>query len=70
VADQFIGGHSAMVVMGPSMLGQVHKGGLEFGITPTPVPKEGEKPVVLLGGECWCVLKSNPKWKPLQNEDR
>jgi multiple sugar transport system substrate-binding protein len=60
VADQFIGGHSAMMVMGPWMLGQVHKSGLEYGITPIPVPKEGEKPVVPLGGECWCVLKSNP----------
>jgi multiple sugar transport system substrate-binding protein len=26
-----------------------------------PVPKEGSKPVVALGGEVWCVLKSDPK---------
>jgi multiple sugar transport system substrate-binding protein len=26
-----------------------------------PVPKAGEKPVVPLGGECWCVMKTNKK---------
>ena len=61
VGNQFIGGNAAMMVMGPWMLGQVHKSGLEYGITPIPVPKEGEKPVVPLGGECWCVMKSNPE---------
>jgi multiple sugar transport system substrate-binding protein len=49
------------MVMGPWMLGQVHKSGLDFEVTPIPVPKEGEKPVVPLGGEVWCVLKGDPK---------
>jgi multiple sugar transport system substrate-binding protein len=61
VANQFIGGQAAMMVMGPWMLGQVHKSGLDFTVTPMPVPKEGMKPVVPLGGECWCVLKGDPK---------
>ena len=59
--DQFIGGQAAMMVMGPWMLGQVHKSGIDFGVAPMPVPKEGMKPVVPLGGECWCVLKGDPK---------
>ena len=29
--------------------------------SPFPVPKEGEKPVVPLGGEVWCVLKGDSK---------
>jgi ABC-type glycerol-3-phosphate transport system substrate-binding protein len=32
-----------------------------FGIVTVPVPKEGGKPVVPLGGEVWCVLKGDPK---------
>jgi multiple sugar transport system substrate-binding protein len=59
--DQFIGGQAAMMVMGPWMLGQVHKSGIDFGVSPIPVPKQGMKPVVPLGGECWCVLKGDPK---------
>ena len=61
VANQFISGQAAMMVMGPWMLGQVHKSGLDFGVSPIPVPKSGEKPIVPLGGEVWCVMKSNPK---------
>jgi multiple sugar transport system substrate-binding protein len=61
VANQFIGGHAAMMVMGPWMLGEVKKSGLEFGITTIPVPSAGMKPRVGLGGEVWCVLKSDPK---------
>ena len=61
VANQFISGQAAMMVMGPWMLGQVHKSGLDFEVTPIPVPKEGDKPVVPLGGEVWCVLKADPK---------
>ena len=61
VANQFISGQAAMMVMGPWMLGQVHKSGLDFEVTPIPVPKEGEKPIVPLGGEVWCVMKGDPK---------
>jgi multiple sugar transport system substrate-binding protein len=61
VANQFISGRAAMMVMGPWMLGQVHKSGLEFGVAPIPVPKAGMKPVVPLGGEVWCVSKTDDK---------
>lgn len=61
VANQFISGQAAMMVMGPWMLGQVHKSGLDFEVTPIPVPQEGGKPVVPLGGEVWCVMKGDPK---------
>src|SRR5580704_12146525 len=61
VADQFISGRAAMMVMGPWMLGQVHKSGLDFGVSPIPVPKAGMKPVVPLGGEVWCVSKTDEK---------
>src|SRR5260221_12637038 len=59
--DQFMGGQAAMMVMGPWMLGQVHKSGIDFGVAPIPVPKQGIKPVVPLGGECWWGLKGDPK---------
>jgi multiple sugar transport system substrate-binding protein len=59
VANQFTAGRAATMVMGPWMLDAVKKSGIDFGIVPVPVPKEGAKPVVPLGGECWCVLKGN-----------
>lgn len=61
VANQFISGRAAMMVMGPWMLDAVKKAQVDFGITPIPVPAEGGKPVVPLGGEVWCVLKGDPK---------
>jgi multiple sugar transport system substrate-binding protein len=61
VANQFDGGRSATMVMGPWMLSEVKKTGIDFGIVTIPVPKEGGKPVVGLGGEVWCVLKGDPK---------
>ncbi len=59
VANQFIGGHAAMMVMGPWMLANVKESGIDFGVVTIPVPKEGVKPVVPLGGEVWCVLKTD-----------
>jgi multiple sugar transport system substrate-binding protein len=59
VANQFIGSHAAMMVMGPWMLGAVKESGLDFGVVTIPVPKEGVQPVVPLGGEVWCVLKTD-----------
>jgi multiple sugar transport system substrate-binding protein len=61
VPNQFNSGHAATMVMGPWMLGEVKKSGIDFGIVTIPVPKEGAKPVVPLGGEVWCVLKGEPK---------
>ena len=61
VPNQFIGGRAATMVMGPWQLANVQKSGIDFGIVTIPVPKEGKKPVVPLGGECWCVLKGDPK---------
>jgi multiple sugar transport system substrate-binding protein len=61
VPNQFVGGRAAMMVMGPWQLGNVKKSGVDFGIVTIPVPKEGEKPVVPLGGEVWCVLKGDSK---------
>jgi len=61
VANQFISGQAAMMVMGPWMLDAVKKAQVDFGVTPIPVPTEGAKPVVPLGGEVWCVLKGDPK---------
>jgi multiple sugar transport system substrate-binding protein len=61
VPSQFIGGRAATMVMGPWQLSNVKKSGVDFGIVTIPVPKEGEKPVVPLGGEVWCVLKGDPK---------
>jgi multiple sugar transport system substrate-binding protein len=61
VPNQFIGGRAATMVMGPWQLDNVKKSGLDFGIVTIPVPKEGEKPVVPLGGEVWCVLKGDSK---------
>ena len=61
VPNQFVGGRAATMVMGPWQLGNVQKSGIDFGIVTIPVPKEGQKPVVPLGGECWCVLKGDSK---------
>ena len=61
VPNQFLGGRAATMVMGPWQLANVKKSGIDFGIVTIPVPKEGEKPVVPLGGEVWCVLKGDPK---------
>jgi multiple sugar transport system substrate-binding protein len=61
VPNEFISGRAATMVMGPWQLANVKKSGLDFGIVTIPVPKEGSKPVVPLGGEVWCVLKGNPK---------
>jgi multiple sugar transport system substrate-binding protein len=61
VPNQFLGGRAATMVMGPWQLANVQKSGVDFGIVTIPVPKEGQKPVVPLGGEVWCVLKGDPK---------
>jgi multiple sugar transport system substrate-binding protein len=61
VPSQFISGRAATMVMGPWQLSNVKKSGIDFGIVTIPVPKEGEKPVVPLGGEVWCVLKGDSK---------
>ncbi|MBV9130087.1 MAG: extracellular solute-binding protein, partial [Verrucomicrobia bacterium] len=61
VPNQFIGKRAATMVMGPWQLANVKKSGIDFGIVTIPVPKEGSKPVVPLGGEVWCVLKGDPK---------
>lgn len=61
VPNQFNSSRAATMVMGPWMLANVKKSGVDFGITTIPVPKEGSKPVVPLGGEVWCVLKGDSK---------
>jgi multiple sugar transport system substrate-binding protein len=61
VPNQFLGGRAATMVMGPWQLANVEKSGVDFGIVTIPVPKEGDKPVVPLGGEVWCVLKGDSK---------
>jgi multiple sugar transport system substrate-binding protein len=61
VPNQFLGGRAATMVMGPWQLANVQKSGIDFGIITIPVPKEGQKPVVPLGGEVWCVLKGDSK---------
>jgi multiple sugar transport system substrate-binding protein len=59
VANSFNSWHAATMVMGSWMLGEVKKRGIDFGIVTIPVPKDGLKPVVPLGGEVWCVLKGD-----------
>jgi multiple sugar transport system substrate-binding protein len=61
VPNQFNNSRAATMVMGPWQLANVKKSGVDFGIVTIPVPKEGSKPVVPLGGEVWCVLKGDPK---------
>jgi multiple sugar transport system substrate-binding protein len=61
VPNEFISGRAATMVMGPWQLANVKKSGIDYGIVTIPVPKEGSKPVVPLGGEVWCVLKGDPK---------
>ena len=61
VPNQFIGWSRGHDGDGPLAARNVKKSGVDFGIVTIPVPKEGEKPVVPLGGEVWCVLKGDPK---------
>jgi multiple sugar transport system substrate-binding protein len=61
VTNQFIGGGAALMVSGPWILPSVKRSGVEYGIAPIPVPKVGAIPVTLLGGEVWCVMKSDKK---------
>jgi multiple sugar transport system substrate-binding protein len=61
VADQFIGGRAAMMVSGPWMLPAVKRNGIDYGIVPIPVPKTDETPVTALGGEVWCVMRTDKK---------
>jgi multiple sugar transport system substrate-binding protein len=61
VANQFLSEKAAMMVMGNWMLPSAERSGLDFGVVPIPVPKLGEKPVVPLGGEAWCILKNDEK---------
>jgi multiple sugar transport system substrate-binding protein len=61
VPNQFNSGRAAAMVMGPWQLANVKKSGIDYGIVTLPVPKEGSKPVVPLGGDDWCVLKTDPK---------
>jgi multiple sugar transport system substrate-binding protein len=61
VPNQFTGGRAATMVMGPWQLTNVRGSGIDFGIVTIPVPKEGDKVVVPLGGEVWCVLKGDSK---------
>ena len=70
VPNQFLGGRAATMVMGPWQLANVKKSGIDFGIVTIPVPKEGEKPVVPLGGEVWCVLKGDSKVEAGRGEVR
>lgn len=61
VPNQFSGGRAATMVMGPWQLANVKKSGIDYSIVTLPVPKEGSQPVVPLGGDDWCVLKTDPK---------
>jgi multiple sugar transport system substrate-binding protein len=61
VANQFLSEKAAMMVMGNWMLPSAERSGLDFGVVQIPVPKLGEKPVVPLGGEAWCILKNDEK---------
>jgi multiple sugar transport system substrate-binding protein len=61
VPNQFSSGRAATMVMGPWQLANVKKSGIDYSIVTLPVPKEGSKPVVPLGGDDWCVLKTSPK---------
>jgi multiple sugar transport system substrate-binding protein len=61
VANQFLSEKAAMMVMGNWMLPSAERSGIDFGVVTIPVPKLGEKPVVPLGGEAWCILKNDEK---------
>ncbi|MEB8336020.1 sugar ABC transporter substrate-binding protein [Streptomyces endophyticus] len=58
VAEQFIGGHAAMMVNGSWQLAALDaEKGLDYGVVPLPVPERGDTPVTPLGGEVWAVPK-------------
>ena len=61
VPNQFLGGRAATMVMGPWQLANVQKSGIDFGIVTIPVPKEGQKPVVPLGGDAGAFSRVIPR---------
>jgi len=61
VEQQFENGYAAIQENGPWQLPLLKKSGVDFGIIPIPVPKEGMSPVPPLGGEVFTIPASTPE---------
>jgi multiple sugar transport system substrate-binding protein len=61
IAEQFIDGRAAMIVIGPWEFADFNATkGLDYGIVSIPVPRAGMSPFCPLGGEVWVIPKSTP----------
>ncbi|GAA3740745.1 sugar ABC transporter substrate-binding protein [Salinactinospora qingdaonensis] len=62
VADQFVAGHTAMMVNGSWNLARLQEEQeLDYGVVPIPVPEAGDEPVVALGGEVGAIPATDPE---------
>ncbi|MDT0319198.1 sugar ABC transporter substrate-binding protein [Streptomyces millisiae] len=56
VAEQFVGGHAAMMINGSWQLAALDaEEELDYGVVPLPTPNAGDRPATPLGGETWAV---------------
>ncbi|TDC14984.1 ABC transporter substrate-binding protein [Streptomyces sp. 8K308] len=56
VAEQFVGGHAAMMINGSWQLAALDaEEDLDYGVVPLPTPNAGDQPATPLGGETWAV---------------
>ncbi|TDC72689.1 sugar ABC transporter substrate-binding protein [Streptomyces hainanensis] len=56
VAEQFVGGHAAMMINGSWQLASLDaQQDVDWGVVPLPVPEAGDQPATPLGGEVWAV---------------
>ncbi|MEU8569452.1 ABC transporter substrate-binding protein [Streptomyces pathocidini] len=66
-ADQFVGGHAAMMINGSWQLAALDEHeDLDYGVVPLPVRKPGERPATPLGGETWAVPKGPRQGKAVR----
>ncbi|MBB4933362.1 multiple sugar transport system substrate-binding protein [Lipingzhangella halophila] len=68
VNDQFLGEHVAMMVNGSWQIPVLDEEGLEYGVSPLPVPESGDDPATPMGGEVWAVAQNGGEREELAVE--
>jgi multiple sugar transport system substrate-binding protein len=60
VAEQFVGGHAAMMINGSWQLAALDAyEDLDYGVVPLPTREAGDEPATPLGGETWAVPRGD-----------
>ncbi|MBL1068176.1 sugar ABC transporter substrate-binding protein [Streptomyces sp. 7-21] len=67
VAEQFAGGHAAMMINGSWQLAALDAyEDLDYGVVPLPTLREGGEPATPMGGEAWAVPRGDKQDKAVQ----